>query len=97
MAMEDDQPPVIENIRIAGNGQRPSIRATVRDVGSGMDSVEAELGGRWLIMAYDPEQDLMSWEQDHDLPEGAHTLTLRAEDRAGNVTEASRSVEIPMP
>ncbi len=100
VALEDTLHPVIRGIEVilpqgAAATRRPFIRAGVYDEGSGIASVEAFLNGEWMIMRYDPEQDLMQWERDQDLPEGRHDLVLRATDRAGNTAE--RSFRLPIP
>jgi len=66
---------------------RPELKATIPDGGSGIDAFTATWNGQWLLMEYDPEQDLLRWERDEDLPSGAGALTMAVTDRAGNVSE----------
>jgi hypothetical protein len=46
-------------------------------------------------MEYDPEQDLLIWEQDEDLPPGAGRLTIEVTDRAGNVSSRETDLTVP--
>ncbi len=77
-ALEDTTPPRIKNIRPRPGQQtasaRPRIRATISDAGSGVDGFSATHNGRWLLMAYDPELESLTWEQDEDLPAGEGTV-----------------------
>lgn len=96
MAMQDPTPPTIRSVRPRMGqrvaSKRPPIHATILDVGSGIYKFSATLNGQWLLMEYDPERGLLSWERDEDLPEGEGTLTFRVVDGAGNVT--TREVQI---
>jgi hypothetical protein len=76
-------------------GRRPSIQAMVKDQGSGIARVEGWCDAQWLLMAYDPERELVAWEQDVDLPPGERRLRLRAIDEAGNETVEERAVFVP--
>jgi len=92
--LDDDKPPVITNVRVeTAPGGRPSIRATVSDVGSGIARADITCNGRWLLTAYDPEHDLIYWERDEDLPAGPNELTFTASDKAGNTTTVTRKLE----
>jgi hypothetical protein len=96
--LEDDKPPVISNVRVEkAPGGRPSIRAAVSDVGSGIARADITCNGRWLLTAYDPEHDLIYWERDEDLPDGAKELTFTATDKAGNTTTVTRKLELVSP
>ena len=92
--MEDTEPPVIADI-VAGPGARPTIAATVRDVGSGVADVTVTCNGQWLLMAYDPERRRVEWEQDEDLPEGPKELRFTVTDGAGNTATAEHNMAPP--
>lgn len=97
--MEDIQEPVISAVSpvngFQAKNRRPAITATVADTGSGLESVDLSVGGRWLLAAYDPERHRLEWERDEDLPAGRQELILRAKDKAGNVSETRRHFIIP--
>ncbi len=98
MAMEDDQPPLLNELRPAEGFQtsslRPTIQATIADPGSGIASYEVSANNRWLLTAYDPELNRVQWEADHDLSPGDWAITFRITDRAGNVTTATRRLRV---
>ncbi len=88
--MRDTTPPVVQ-VRTLHDGDRlvsrPVISADVHDDGSGILSWAAYWNREWLLMAYDPEQKRIEWEQDVDLPAGPGDLMIRVTDRAGRTTE----------
>jgi hypothetical protein len=98
MAMVDATPPRVRIIR-PKSGQRftsarPSIRASITDAESTIDTFSAYYGGRWLLMSYDPETQTMRWEEDEDLPAGPGTVEFRVTDRAGNERIERVDIEI---
>jgi hypothetical protein len=90
--MRDSEPPVL-NIRSPRHGavlrdRRPLLIADVNDSTSGFESersIEMRLDGQLLIAEYDPERELVQYKPKRDLLPGVHKLTVRAEDRCGNV------------
>ncbi len=86
--LEDATPPTLELLRLADGQtfatQRPAIRARALDKGSGIETWRATYNGKWLLVQYDPEQDMLTWEQDEDLPAGPGTLAIEVRDYAGN-------------
>jgi hypothetical protein len=97
--MDDAVPPKIR-VRepLAGatlGSQRPVLKAEITDGGSGVDTFDATLNGHWLLMEYDPEQDLLRWEQDEDLPPGPATLVIDVTDRAGNAAQQRVDFVVP--
>lgn len=97
--MEDNQPPVIAAISppddYQAQTQRPIIRATITDVGSGISDFSITANGRWLLAEYDPDEDRLEWERDRPLDSGANEIVYQVTDNAGNVTTARRTVFIP--
>jgi hypothetical protein len=91
--LEDTQPPSITNILAGNAAMRPTIRATVGDAGSGVADVAVTCNGHWLLAAYDPEKNVIAWEKDEDLPEGAKELKFTVTDKAGNSTTVMRAIE----
>ena len=94
--LEDDQPPAITSIIVEqGKDQsvhRPTLHASVNDVGSGVAEVTVTCDGHWLLCAYDPERNCVDWERDEDLPKDATTLTFSAKDKAGNITTVKHTL-----
>lgn len=97
-AMEDVGAPKIRRVvprdKARVTTRRPEIRAEVSDDGSGVGSYRGTINGRWLLMAYDPERSTLEWERDEDLPLGSNELVLTLRDRAGNVSEVRRTIEV---
>jgi hypothetical protein len=84
--MTDADPPVISQFAVTPTGDplRPRIQALVADAGSGIATVEARAAGHWLLMRYDPEENRVTWERDHDLPHNDAPIVLTVTDHAGN-------------
>lgn len=74
---------------------RPQLRAAVRDEGSGIGEFSATYNGAWILMEYDPERHLLTWEQDEDLPAGPGEWVVEVSDQAGNVTRQAVRVNLP--
>jgi hypothetical protein len=97
VALEDKAPPTIRNFKSTAEkpgGRRPRIEAVVKDALSGIKDIRLTYNDRWLLIRYDPEQDHIRWEQDHDLPAGRGDLKLAVTDHAGNVAESTLSLSI---
>ena len=94
--MEDVAAPAIERPRpragTTTKSRRPEIRATVRDLGSGIDRYTVTANGAWLLMEYDPERETLEWARDEDLPLGPVQLNFNVTDRAGNTK--TREIDI---
>lgn len=97
--LSDETPPTIAGVEpesgASPKGRRPAIRAEVRDAGSGINDIEVTCGGQWLLTAYDPEHNLISWEQDEDLPTGAQKIVINVTDHAGNTSRITRKITVP--
>lgn len=98
-ALEDTLPPIISAVAPENNAQsptrRPRIQASIRDIGSGVKSYTVVCGEQWLLTEYDPENALIRWQQDEDLPPGPQTITIRVTDEAGNETKVTREIHLP--
>ena len=94
MVREDDEAPVLTDIVPSEPvaGKRPAIRATVTDSLSGIKDVRVTCDGQWLLFAYDPERQVIEWEQDEDLSVGQHELVFAITDCAGNTTPCKHQV-----
>ncbi len=92
---EDTAPPVITvespNEGPASKGPRPRIRARIADEGSGVADFKITCNGEWLLAEYDPEQGILEWERDTDLPTGVSSLVFYVSDRSGNTSERTLS------
>jgi hypothetical protein len=88
--LADEDPPTIGRVTIGSDGnrgpKRPSIRIPIHDQGAGIADYSVMCGSTWLLMAYDPENDVLDWEQDMDLPSGDQALSIKVTDHAGNVS-----------
>jgi hypothetical protein len=96
---EDAQPPSVvlaaPEEAEGAHSRRPVLTARISDVGSGIGEIEATCGGQWLLMAYEPKQQTITWERDEDLPPGNQELVVRVTDRAGNRTTKTRMINVP--
>lgn len=97
--MRDTTPPAIDIQRPRPAevfvSARPTLRARVRDLGSGIGEFGGTYNGAWILMAYDPEHDVLTWEQDEDLPVGPGEVVFEVRDEAGNVARQSVNVTLP--
>lgn len=85
---KDDKAPVITNLNVR-NGMNWSsglMKFKVRDNFSGVYRYEARANDEWVIMEYEPKQDLMFIDV-NDLPKSdeKQTLSIRITDKVGNV------------
>ena len=96
---EDTAPPLVRAVRPAEGAalpsRRPPIHARVQDTGSGIREYSITFRGNWLLAAYDPEREIIEWEQDEDLPSGPGDLVFRITDHAGNVTHRTLTIIVP--
>ncbi len=95
--LEDTTSPTLELLQPSGaiTSARPVIRARAIDLGSGLETFRATYNGKWILLAYDPEQDLLEWEQDEDLPSGPGALAIEIRDYAGNIARRELALTIP--
>ena len=77
------------------DSQLPNLKIKIKDKGSGISKWNVTFAGEWLLMAYDPEQDILIWERDKPLEPGEGDLVITVEDEAGNTTEKTISFTVP--
>ncbi|MBN7816016.1 M23 family metallopeptidase [Algoriphagus pacificus] len=78
----DDVKPTITPIRINSSG----LRFTIRDNSSGIDSFEANVNGKWLLMRYEYKQAVI-WSETLNGEPLKGPVILKVKDQAGNVAE----------
>ncbi|MFI5148644.1 MAG: M23 family metallopeptidase [Bacteroidia bacterium] len=68
-------------------GTGKTIRLTVSDNVSGVHSYSATIDGHWVLMEYEPKQNLLTIDtRDAGISPGPHDLIVKAADTAGNET-----------
>lgn len=97
--IRDDVPPQIANISINTDKKqltkRPSISASISDIGSGIARAEIYCDQKWLLSEYDGPRGILRWEQDEDLPSGTHTITFIVTDYAGLSQKETQTLSVP--
>jgi len=70
---------------------KTSLRFTVSDNLSGINTYRGELNGKWVLVEWDPKNKLMSYRFDFMTQPGKNTFTLFLEDDKGNKSRYSTS------
>ncbi len=86
----DTIPPEIRPINIHDNKKirgYSSIRIIIEDDLSGIADYRASLNGHWILMEYDPKNDLLEYFADNKLKKGKNTFSLVVRDERGNQSE----------
>jgi hypothetical protein len=86
--MEDTIPPTIRPVQL----NQKKVSFTINDELSGLNKYEVRLNDEWLLMHYDPKQNLI-WSEPLD-PNNPITgeLFLHVEDNVGNITEYKTTI-----
>lgn len=85
--MADTIAPVIKPLNIANNKKisaQQSIRVSISDNLSGIKSYRGTLNGKWILMDYDPKNNLLKYNFDELLNQGVNEFLLEVTDDAGN-------------
>jgi hypothetical protein len=64
-----------------------SIRFTATDYGSGIKNYNAYLNGNWVLLEYEPKQNLFFYDIDENMVKGENTLEIIIEDLVGNTAQ----------
>ncbi|MDZ7743973.1 MAG: M23 family metallopeptidase [Bacteroidota bacterium] len=83
----DTIPPEIRALNVYDNKNiqgYPSIRISIKDDLSGIKDYRASLNGQWILMEYDPKNDLLEYFVDSKLQKGKNAFSLEVKDERGN-------------
>lgn len=88
----DSIPPVVVPLNLrrfnARKSRHPALKFSVKDAFSGIyreTQIQVYLNGQWTLYEFDPELDRVIVAARH-IPRGKHSLRIRVNDNAGNVT-----------
>lgn len=62
-----------------------TIRISIKDELSGIDTYRATMNGRWILMEWDPKRNLLVYEIDEMTKKGKNQFRLQVEDSRGNM------------
>jgi hypothetical protein len=79
---QDLQKPTITPVRVNSS----EIRFTIKDNSSGIESYEATINGKWVLMRYEHKQAII-WSEKLDEQPFKGAVNIKVTDRAGNITE----------
>ena len=69
-----------------------TIKVTIKDEESGIQSYRPTLNGEWILMDYDAKNDILEYTFDHKLRKGKNIFKLTVKDNCGNVSEIEREI-----
>ena len=81
--------PIIKGVNIYPGKilkEQNTIKCTIEDKESGVESFRGEIDGKWILMEYDYKRKLLRFDIDKSLQKGEHNLLLKVKDRVGNET-----------
>lgn len=84
----DTIPPIIKPLNIKNNKSllaQTTIRVKVTDALSGIETYNAYLDDRWILMEYDEKNDLLVYRFDQHLKDGENKFKLVVTDERGNI------------
>ena len=78
--------PIIKGLNIyPGKTMNSStLKMTIKDDFSGINTYEGKINGQWIIMEYDPKKNRLTHYFEKDLPKGKHTFDLKVSDKHNN-------------
>lgn len=93
--MADTTAPVIKAVNIS-NGKsittQQTIRMSISDDFSGINTYRATLNGKWILMDYDAKNKLLEYKRDDRLIKGKNEFLLKVEDGCGNSSSYSATI-----
>jgi hypothetical protein len=70
-----------------------TIKFHFEDDLSGISSYSGTLNGKWVLLEFDPKNDLLYYVKDEYFISGQNTIRITAKDKVGNVQELSVTVQ----
>lgn len=91
----DISPPAVGALHV-GRGTRPRFKIVVSDLGSGLAEagIAVELDGQSQMCEYMPLKNQIVFQPAAPLSPGAHTVSVRLTDRAGNTTKRRLTAQV---
>jgi len=89
VVMLDEAPPKVKAINIYNGkdlSQQKTIKFKITDDLSGIQSYNAYVDDKWILMQYSPKEELIYYEFDNDVTKGIHVLKLVIKDGVDNQT-----------
>jgi hypothetical protein len=69
-----------------------TIEIRIEDKETGINKYRASLNGNWILMEYEPKENLLTYEIDDHLKKGKNIFDLEVEDMLGNKSEYSTTL-----
>jgi hypothetical protein len=85
--MVDTVAPQIKPVNISNNkniSQQKEIRINISDELAGIKSYRGSMNGKWILMDYDPKNEVLVHEIDERTRKGSNQFKLVVEDQVGN-------------
>ena len=70
-----------------------TLKFHLEDDLSGIRSYSGTLNGKWVLLEFDPKNDLLYYVKDERFISGQNTIRIKAQDKVGNVKELSVTVQ----
>lgn len=93
----DTVPPSITPVNVYANKRvkhQPNLKFVIKDNLSGIDTYDAYLNGKWILMKYDKKYNVIYHEWDKDWEEGTYEFLLKVKDKAGNENKLELKLRI---
>jgi murein DD-endopeptidase MepM/ murein hydrolase activator NlpD len=80
--------PIIKGLNIyPGKTMKSStLKMTIKDEFSGINTYEGRINGQWVIMEYDPKNNRLTHYFEKNLPKGKHKFDLKVTDKRENAS-----------
>ncbi|MDC0303578.1 M23 family metallopeptidase [Flavobacteriales bacterium] len=70
-----------------------TLKFYLEDDLSGIRSYSGTLNGKWVLLEFDPKNDLLYYVKDERMVKGVNSFRIKATDKVGNVKELSVSIQ----